>query len=164
MVKQAIKKGTGIQKRGLGAWKEKTGMAIERPKEGEIVKESELATSNANKPLDWLIMPKSFQDVTKLPGVPIGFVSEILGHSNVGKTTMLNHLLVAAQNQKIIPVIFDTENSFSFQYAMSMGFKAEPIYGDVEVEDVDEETGEIKKHVENKVINYDGCTPARCTE
>ena len=33
MVKQAIKKGTGIQKRGLGAWKEKTGMAIERPKE-----------------------------------------------------------------------------------------------------------------------------------
>ena len=156
MVKQAIKKGTGIQKRGLGAWKEKTGMAIERPKEGEIVKESELATSNANKPLDWLIMPKSFQDVTKLPGVPIGFVSEILGHSNVGKTTMLNHLLVAAQNQKIIPVIFDTENSFSFKYAMSMGFKAEPIYGDVEVEDVDEETGEIKKHVENKVINYDG--------
>ena len=35
MVKQAIKKGTGIQKKGLNAWKEKTGMVIDKPKEDE---------------------------------------------------------------------------------------------------------------------------------
>ena len=49
MTKQAIKKGAGIQKRGLSAWKERNGMVIEKPKEGEVIKQSELVTSSANK-------------------------------------------------------------------------------------------------------------------
>lgn len=156
MARQAIKKGTGIKKRGLSAWKEKNGMAIEKPKEGEVIKETELGTSNANKPMEWILMPKAFQDVTKLPGIAQGYVTEIMGHSNVGKSTFLNHAIVSAQKQGLIPVIFDTENSFSFQYAMTMGFQVEPIYGNVEIEDIDEETGEVTTHIENKIINYEG--------
>jgi hypothetical protein len=34
--------------------------------------------------------------------------------------------------------------------------KATPVYGDIEVEDVDEETGEITYHTENRIIDYDG--------
>ena len=154
MVKQAIKKGTGIQKRGLNAWKEKTGMIIDKPKEDEIVQVSNL--SNANKEQSWILMPKSFQDVTKLPGIPECTVVSVIGHSNVGKTTLINEALASAQHQGLIPVIIDTENSFSFQYARSMGFEAEPIYGTVEVEDVDEETGEITTHTERQIINWDG--------
>ena len=157
MARQAIKKGTGIQKRGLSAWKEKNGMTIEKPKEGEVVKLNELATSNANKEQGWILMPKAFQDVLKIPGLPTGSVSGCWGHSNSSKSTLMNHALAAAQKQGMIPVIFDLENNFSFQYAMAMGFEAEPVYGDVEVEVVDEETGEVTIETKREIINYDGC-------
>lgn len=112
--------------------------------------------SNANKTQSWILMPKAFQEATKLPGIPECTVVSVIGHSNVGKTTLLNHAIVSAQRQGLIPVIIDTENSFSFQYARNMGFKAEPIYGDVEVEEIDVETGEIKTHTENQLVHWDG--------
>lgn len=145
---QPIKKGQTIKKKGVGAWKEKMGL---NPKNGETVK-----VSNANKVQDWILMPKSFQDTTKLPGIPQSTVISVIGHSNVGKSTLINHAIVSAQKQGLIPVIIDTENSFSFQYAKNMGFEAEPIYGDVEIEDVDEETGEVTTHTENRIIQWDG--------
>ena len=61
-------------------------------------------------------------------------VTTVVGHSNVGKSTLVNHALVAAQRKGRIPVIYDTENNFDFTYAMDMGFEAEPVYDDVEVE------------------------------
>ena len=112
--------------------------------------------SNADKPMDWLLMPKAFQDAIKLPGFPIGYVSTICGHSNTGKSTLVNHAIVAAQRQGIIPVIYDTENNFDFKYAIDMGMDATPIYGDVEVEVVNEETGEITIVTENRIIEYEG--------
>ena len=145
---QPIKKGQTIKKKGIGAWKEKMGL---NPKEGEIVK-----VSNANKVQEWILMPKAFQDATKLPGIPQSTVISVIGHSNVGKSTLINHAIVSAQKQGLIPVIIDTENSFSFQYARNMGFEAEPIYGDVEIEDVDEETGEVSVHTENRITHWDG--------
>ena len=133
MAKQAIKKGAGIQKRGLSAWKERNGMVIEKPKEGEVIKQSELVTSSANKEQKWLIMPKAFQDVLKI-NIPLNTVIGLRGHSNTSKSTLMNHALAAAQKQGLIPVIFDTENAFSFQYAKAMGFEAEPVYGDVDID------------------------------
>ena len=155
MAKQAIKKGAGIQKRGLSAWKERNGMVIEKPKEGEVIKQSELVTSSANKEQKWLIMPKAFQDVLKI-NIPLYTVIGLRGHSNTSKSTLMNHALAAAQKQGLIPVIFDTENAFSFQYAKAMGFEAEPVYGDVEHEYVDDETGEITTEVKREIINWEG--------
>lgn len=145
---QPIKKGQTIKKKGISAWKEKMGL---NPKEGESVK-----VSNANKVQEWILMPKAFQDATKLPGIPQSTVISVIGHSNVGKSTLVNHAIVSAQKQGLIPVIIDTENAFSFQYAASMGFDATPIYGDVDVEDVDEETGEVTIHTENRITHWDG--------
>ena len=101
-------------------------------------------------------MPKAYQEATKLPGIPENTVVSVIGHSNVGKSTLINHAIASAQKQGLIPVIIDTENSFSFQYAQNMGFKAEPIYGEVEVEDIDSETGEITTHMENQIVHWDG--------
>lgn len=112
--------------------------------------------SNADKPLEWLIMPNAYQEALKLPGIPQNYVSLVVGHSNSGKSTLINHAIVAAQKQGLIPVIFDTENNFDFTYAMDMGMEAEPVYGDVEVEVVDPETGEIKTEVRNMIVSYDG--------
>lgn len=112
--------------------------------------------SNADKPMDWIIMPKAFQDAIKLPGFPVGYVSTICGHSNTGKSTLVNHAIVAAQRQNMIPVIYDTENNFDFKYAIDMGMDATPVYGDVDVEVLDPETGELKIVTENRIIEYEG--------
>lgn len=112
--------------------------------------------SNADKPIDWLIMPKAFQDAIKLPGFPQGYVSTVVGHSNTGKSTLINHAIVAAQRQGIIPVIYDTENNFDFNYAIDMGMDATPVYGDVDVEVIDEETGEVTINKEHRIIEYEG--------
>lgn len=149
MTKQAVKKGAGIiTKVGISAFKEKKGMVYETGKTGMI--------SNADKPLDWYSMSPAFQEATKLPGIPKGYITSVLGHSNTGKSTLINHAIVAAQKQGDIPVIFDTENSFSFEYAVKMGFDATPIYDDVTVEVIDPETGEISYQNKNMIVNWEG--------
>lgn len=113
-------------------------------------------TSNADKPMEWLVMPEAYSTALKLPGIPENYVTTVVGHSNVGKSTLVNHALVAAQRKGRIPVIYDTENNFDFTYAKDMGFEAEPIYGDVEVERVDPETGEVSIVIENRIVSYEG--------
>lgn len=112
--------------------------------------------SNADKPIQWLVMPQAYQDAIMLPGMPVGYVTLLAGHSNSGKSTLINHAIVAAQKQGYIPVIYDTENNFDFTYAIDMGMEATPIYKDVEVEVVDPNTGEVTTKTENRVVDYDG--------
>ena len=146
-MKQAIKKGAGIKKKGISAWKEKVGLNVTA---------ANLEVSNADKPMDWLVMPKAFQEATRLTGFPIGYVSMIGGFSDTGKTTILNHVLVSAQRQGFIPVIYDTENNRDWKYLTDMGFEATPVYGEIDVEHVDPETGEVTYTKENRIITYDG--------
>lgn len=146
-MKQAIKKGAGIKKKGISAWKEKVGLNATA---------ANLEVSNADKPMDWLVMPKAFQEATRLTGFPIGYVSMIGGFSDTGKTTILNHVLVSAQRQGFIPVIYDTENNMDWKYLTDMGFEATPVYGEIDVEHVDSETGEVTYTKENRIITYDG--------
>ena len=146
-MKLAIKKGAGIKKKGISAWKEKVGLNVTA---------ANLEVSNADKPMDWLVMPKAFQEATRLTGFPIGYVSMIGGFSDTGKTTILNHVLVSAQRQGFIPVIYDTENNMDWKYLTDMGFEATPVYGEIDVEHVDPETGEVTYTKENRIITYDG--------
>lgn len=146
-MKQAIKKGAGIKKKGISAWKEKVGLNVTA---------ANLEVSNADKPMDWLVMPKAFQEATRLTGFPIGYVSMIGGFSDTGKTTILNHVLVSAQRQGFVPVIYDTENNMDWKYLTDMGFEATPVYGEIDVEHVDTETGEVTYTKENRIITYDG--------
>ena len=148
-MKQAVKKKSSMtNEQSLSSFKAKMGiMTKEAPN---------LAASNADKPMKWLVMPKGFQDATKLPGIPLGYFTSILGHTNVGKTTLVNHAITQAQKSGLIPVIIDTENSFDVSFAQSMGFEAEPIYGNIEVEEVDPETGEVFITEKEELIGYDG--------
>ena len=146
-MKQAIKKGAGIKKKGISAWKEKAGLGVTS---------ANLEVSNADKPMDWLVMPKAFQEATRLTGFPIVYVSMIGGFSDTGKTTIINHVLVSAQRQGFIPVIYDTENNMDWRYLTDMGFEATPVYGEVDIENVDSETGEVTYTKENRIIGYDG--------
>lgn len=141
-MKQAIKKGSGtaaaINK--VYAFKQKLG----------------ITGNNADKEMAWITMPPAFMEAVRLPGFPKGYVSSIIGHSNTGKSTLVNHALSESQRQGDLPVIIDTENNFDFTYAMNMGFKATPVKEKIEEEVTDTETGEVKTVKNEKIVRYDG--------
>lgn len=116
----------------------------------------DLSKSSADKPMEFIQMPKAFEQALKLPGFPMGYMSIITGWSNTGKSTLKNCLIASCINNGILPVIYETENNFDFSYAIDCGMKATPIYGEVEVEYVDEETGEISIMTEQQIIDYEG--------
>ena len=102
------------------------------------------STPVADKPMEWIIMPKAFQDALHIPGIPAGYMSGVRGWSDTGKSTIKNCLIAAAQKQGILPIIFETEGNFDFKYAIDCGMEATPVIG------VDEETGE------EKITDYEG--------
>lgn len=97
-------------------------------------------SKSADKEMEWIIMPKAYQDALKLPGIPMSRTTMIRGWQDVGKSTLKNCIIAGAMKQGILPVIFETEGNFDFQYAKDCGMDIEPIMGTIE--EVDEETGE----------------------
>lgn len=106
----------------------------------------------ADKPLEWLIMPFAYQDALKLPGLPMGRTVVVRGWSDTGKSTLKNCAIAAAMKQGVLPVIFETEGNFDFQYAKDCGMQIEPVYGMVDREDP--LTGEVTKVKE--IVNWEG--------
>lgn len=147
-MKQVVKKKSGIKKASIADIKAALNMTIE--------KDEDLVKSSAEKPIDFIVMPEAFQESTKLPGFPMGYLSLISGWSNTGKSTLKNCLIASCMNNGILPVIYETENNFDFKYAIDCGMKATPIYEDVEVEIIDQETGEITYGTEKRIRDYEG--------
>ena len=133
-MKQPIKK-KDFKRASISSIKEKLGLNASA---------SNMVVSSADKPMEFIVMPEAFTEATKLPGIPMGVTTILHGHSNTGKSLIKNCLIASAQKKGILPVIFETENNFSFQFAINCGMQATPVYGDVEVEDVNQETGEIR--------------------
>ena len=100
--------------------------------------------TTADKPMEWFIMPKGFNDALSLPGIPKGYFTGCCGWNSTGKSTIKNCLIASAQKQGVLPILFETESNFDFQYAINCGMEATPITG------VDEETGE------EKILDYEG--------
>lgn len=141
MAKQAIKKGSGI----------KSNFSVKDFKSNNLK-----ITPVAEKPMEWFIMPKGFQEALGLPGIPKGWFSGCYGWNSTGKSTIKNCLIASAQRQGVLPVIFETESNFDFQYAIGCGMQATPVYGEVEVEDVNDETGEVTVRKEEQIVDYEG--------
>ena len=93
------------------------------------------------KEQEWSPLSKAFQDVTSVPGIPLGHISILRGHSDTGKTTALLEAAVAAQKRGIMPVFIITEMKWSWEHAQMMGLEVEEV--------VDEETGEILDYTGN---------------
>ena len=145
-MKQTIKK-KDFSKPSVESIKEKLGFSS---KNNSVM-------SSATKPIEFIPMPEAFVNAVKLPGIPMGVQTLLLGKSNTGKSVMKNALIASAQRMGILPVIYETENNFSWQHAIDMGVQAEPEYGPVDVEDYDPETGEITgTHVEQRPVEYNG--------
>ena len=92
------------------------------------------------KDQSWIPLSQAFQDVTSIPGIPMGHIVLLRGHSDTGKTTALLEAAVSAQKRGILPVFIITEMKWNWEHAKQMGLDVKEL--------VDEETGEI--------INYEG--------
>lgn len=150
-MKQAIKKKEAIKcvdEDKMQNIKDMLGLTIKT--------QADLVKSSADKEMEFIPMHEAFVNAVKLPGFPMGYMSIITGWSNTGKSTIKNCLIASCINNGILPVIYETENNFDYQYAIDCGMKATPVYEDVEVESVDEETGEIITKVEKQIIDYTG--------
>ena len=89
----------------------------------------------------WIPLSAAFQDVLSLPGIPMGHITLLRGHSDTGKTTALIEAAVSAQKMGILPVFIITEMKWNWDHARQMGFQMEEV--------VDEETGEIVDYTGN---------------
>lgn len=147
MTKQAIKKGAGIRPK-ISDIKGKLGL--------NKINEKDLSKSSADKPISFIPMGDAFCNALKISGIAEGYCTVATGWSNTGKSTMKNMLIASCMKLGILPVIYETEQNFDFKYAIACGMKATPIYGDVEIEKIDTDTGEIYYETENRIVDYEG--------
>jgi hypothetical protein len=104
-------------------------------------KEKKMLNSNVKfKDQRWIPLSPAFQDVTSVPGIPMGHIVLLRGHSDTGKTTAMIEAAVSAQKMKVLPVFIITEMKWNWEHATMMGLQVNEI--------VDEETGEV--------LNYEG--------
>jgi len=104
-------------------------------------KEKKMLNSNVKfKEQRWIPLSSAFQDVTSVPGIPMGHIVLLRGHSDTGKTTAMIEAAVSAQKMNVLPVFIVTEMKWNWEHATQMGLQVNEI--------VDEQTGEI--------LNYEG--------
>ena len=92
------------------------------------------------KDQDWIPISTAFQEVTSIPGIPMGHIVLLRGHSDTGKTTALLEAAVSAQKRDIMPVFIITEMKWSWDHAKMMGLEVDEV--------LDPDTGEV--------VNYEG--------
>ena len=92
------------------------------------------------KDQEWIPLSQAFQDVTSIPGIPMGHIVILRGHSDTGKTTALIEAAVSAQKRKILPVFIITEMKWNWEHATQMGL-------DIDIE---------RDPVTNEITDYNG--------
>ena len=86
-----------------------------------------LAAGVVFKDQKWIPLSQAFQDTLQIPGIPIGHITLLRGHSDTGKTTALLEAAVAAQKMGILPVFIITEMKWDWNHAKQMGFQFEEV-------------------------------------
>jgi len=92
------------------------------------------------KDQEWIPLSQAFQDVTSIPGIPMGHIVILRGHSDTGKTTALIEAAVSAQKRKILPVFIITEMKWNWEHATQMGL-------DIDIE---------RDPKTNEILDYNG--------
>ena len=110
----------------------------------ESFKSKKGLTSKAKfKEQEWIPLSEAYQEITSVPGIPMGHIVLLRGHSDTGKTTALLEAAVSAQKRKVLPVFIITEMKWNWEHAIQMGLEVDEV--------VDEDTGEILDYTGNFV-------------
>jgi len=102
-----------------------------------FIKSKNLSTTSIKmKEQTWIPLSQAFQDCLSIPGIPIGHITLLRGHSDTGKTTALLEAAVTAQKMGILPVFIITEMKWNWEHAKQMGLEFEGVAdADGEVKD-----------------------------
>ena len=92
------------------------------------------------KDQEWIPLSPAFREVTSVPGIPMGHIVLLRGHSDTGKTTAMIEAAVSAQNNGVLPVFIITEMKWNWEHAIQMGL-------DINIER--DENGEITDYSGN---------------
>jgi len=95
----------------------------------------ELNSSVKFKDQKWIPLSSAFQETTSVPGIPMGHIVLLRGHSDTGKTTAMIEAAVSAQKMGVLPVFIVTEMKWNWEHATQMGLEVKRV--------VDEKTGEL---------------------
>jgi RecA/RadA recombinase len=76
---------------------------------------------------DWVNMPEFFERAAGGPGWPQGHISQVIGDSDTGKTTLVMYGMLECQKQGGIVFLIDSEHKFSFERFRTMGGVPEDI-------------------------------------
>lgn len=79
------------------------------------------------KDQEWIPLSPAFQETTSIPGMPMGHIILLRGHSDTGKTTALLEAAVSAQKLGYLPVFIITEMKWNWEHAQQMGLKVDLI-------------------------------------
>ncbi len=117
------------------------------------------------KPLQYVVMPKVFQDSVGLPGIALGHSTMLFGLSDSGKTDILLKVAKEAVSQDILPFIVVTENKLEKDRLNDYGLKhgenciveeklktLEDVYDYISMKVEDIKTGKLKQ---NTIILWD---------
>jgi hypothetical protein len=88
------------------------------------------STSIKMKEQTWIPLSRAFQDCLSIPGIPVGHITLLRGHSDTGKTTALLEAAVSAQKIGILPVFIITEMKWNWEHAKQMGLVFEEVPND----------------------------------
>ena len=120
------------------------------------------STSIKMKEQRWIPLSQAFQDCLSIPGIPIGHITLLRGHSDTGKTTALLEAAVTAQKMGVLPVFIITEMKWNWEHAKQMGladYKGFFIYVDRErlntIEDVAAFIADLLDEQKNGRLPYD---------
>ena len=80
-----------------------------------------------DKELEWIPLSPAFHEAVGIPGIPKGYITLLRGFSNTGKSTGMYEAIASCQKLGVLPVIIDTENNFSWEYAKSIGVEFEEV-------------------------------------
>jgi len=83
----------------------------------------------------WIPLSSAFQETTSVPGIPMGHIVLLRGHSDTGKTTAMIEAAVSAQKMGVLPVFIVTEMKWNWEHTTQMGLEVKRV--------VDEKTGEL---------------------
>jgi len=86
--------------------------------EGFKKKKNLSTTSVKFKDDRWIPLSKSFQEALQVPGLPVGHISLLRGHSDTGKTTALLEAAVSCQKMGILPVFVITEMKLRLRWIL----------------------------------------------
>ncbi len=119
---------------------------LERPVVRNLSSDADLLQVDA-----WIEMPEFFQKAVGGKGFPCGHITQIVGESDTGKTTMLMEAMIRTQKEGGIAYLIDSEHKFSFKRFTEMG--GDPTQIEVCPADSLEESWSLVHSILNSVVD-----------